>query len=99
MSFFRLVPDPYNLNCQIICQQSIYWIYVNLHLSSSSLATFNFSLGSFEVKGLVHQISQVTFIYIALFIQIVLKHLHSDDMKIIQQSLFLEENCVNVHLK
>jgi len=42
--------------------------------------------------------SQVTFI--AIFtIQIVSKQLHSDNMKIIQQSLFLEENCVNVHLK
>jgi len=44
--------------------------------------------------------SQVTFIYIVLFtIQIVSKQLHSDNMKIILQSLFLEENCVIVHLK
>jgi len=41
-----------------------------------------------------------TFIYIALFtIHIVSKQLHSNNMKIIQQSLFLEENYVNVHLK
>jgi len=39
--------------------------------------------------------SQVTFIYIALFtIQIVSKQLHSDN----NTSLFLEENCINVHL-
>jgi len=43
-------------------------------------------------------ISQSTFIYIVLFtIQIVSKQLHSDNMKIIQQSLFLEENCVIIH--
>jgi len=40
---------------------------------------------------------QVTF---ALFtIQTVSKLLYSDNMKIIQQSLFLEENCSSVHLK
>ena len=44
--------------------------------------------------------SQVTFIYIALFtIQIVSKQLHSDNMKITQQRLSLEENCVIIHLK
>jgi len=45
--------------------------------------------------------SQVTFIYIALFtIQVASKQLHSDNIIIIiiQQSLFLEENCVIVHL-
>jgi len=43
---------------------------------------------------------QVTFIYIALYtIQFVSKQLYSNNMKIIQHSLFLEENCGNVHLK
>jgi len=31
--------------------------------------------------------------------QIVSKQLQSNNMKIVQQSLFLEENCVIVHLK
>jgi len=45
--------------------------------------------------------SQVTFIYIALFTtQIVSKHLYSDNMEIKHKtSLFLEENCIIVHLK
>jgi len=58
--------------------------------------------GLFELLPLLYRrefvlplVSQVTFIYIALFtIQIESKQLHIDNMKIIQQSLFPEENCV-----
>ncbi|XDV29344.1 hypothetical protein PO909_032481, partial [Leuciscus waleckii] len=51
-----------------------------------------------RLKAGIH--CQVTFIYIALFtIQIVSKQLYRDNRKIMQQSLFPEENSVTVQLK